>query len=251
MAGLGPELGFLVISLGDWRARMQPQLDDILGQLRQAKGPRLLSGTSAAGQAALPPAAVEEVSPEAGNSTRSRPRQGQWTGTMGSAQPRHHRVNGARVKTKTKVIFIGAASSFVLGLFLIFGGVGANTDAANSSGPAYGTEPGTPLIVFGVIFILLSLFTLIGWVIVEVTKFSVAEGKKYSSWKKTLTPGERMAVSAAEAGLLWEAHRKFRDHNREQRARVAESAAHGAPDTFGIRQRWQEQFDAGAQQPQH
>jgi len=47
--------------------------------------------------------------------------------------------------------------------------------------------------------------------------------RNYRAWKRTLTPGQRLAVTFAEALGLEAAHIAWRDHNRKEDARLTDS----------------------------
>jgi hypothetical protein len=66
---------------------------------------------------------------------------------------------------------------------------------------------------------------------IPVTAFSlylVRRETAYAHWKRTLTPEQRAALTIAEIAALEAAHLVWRDHNRDESARLAGSVM-GSP----------------------
>jgi hypothetical protein len=51
-------------------------------------------------------------------------------------------------------------------------------------------------------------------VLAVILRMAVADIRREMAWKRTLTPGQRLAVNLAEAAAMGAAHVAWRDHNR-------------------------------------
>ena len=86
-----------------------------------------------------------------------------------------------------------------------------------------GTYSNAPWSFWGVVFILMPLWTGIGWVVTEVMKFSAQQHRRYREWKASLTPQQRAAVDLAEAAAMTAAVVAMRKHHKRTDARLTSS----------------------------
>ena len=123
---------------------------------------------------------------------------------------------------------IAVTACVASGLFLITWG--------NHLASQDGTYSSAPWIFWGVVFILMPLWAGIGWVVIEVVKFSAQQHRRYREWKASLTPQQRAAVDLAEAAAMTAAVIAMREHHKRTDARLTSSVmGHTMPDGHTMR----------------
>jgi hypothetical protein len=103
----------------------------------------------------------------------------------------------------------------VLGIALL--SIGNHVSTYNDAG-------GTPLVVWGIFFVLMPLWAGAGWVIVKSAKFWAEQRRRYQEWKASLTPEQRAAVELGEAAAAVVATLEMIHHAREMGRRNTSSA---------------------------
>jgi hypothetical protein len=195
-----PGLGYQMISLDEWRERMQPVYDDALAQLRRAKTPVLSAApvTVTHSLMAPPPPTPEE-------------------------QVAYLPAPPPRITPVRRILAIVAGFMFSLGVILILAGNGTNSGGVIYGVAGSGTS-GDPVIGVGIALVIGSLLYIIVRTLINLGKIGRVAGREYKTLMGNLTPGERAAVHAAEFALLYEAQRKMREHNKAASERNAASA---------------------------
>jgi hypothetical protein len=124
---------------------------------------------------------------------------------------------------------IAVTAGVPLGLFLISWG--------NHLASRDGTYSSARRSFWGVVFILMPLWAGIGWVVIEVVKFSAQQHRRYREWKASLTPQQRAAADLAEAAAVTAAAIALREHHKRTSARLASSVlGYTMPDGHTMRQ---------------
>jgi hypothetical protein len=198
------ELGWHVISLADWRERMQPRADEALRMLSRAKTPQLASGPPG-----VPVAALEAGSPQPESQAPEPP---------GSPEPPLHRVPWLRIG----LISMGLSIPPALIAFAQNGG-----GTGNPPGPLC-----LPCALLALALFFWPVIALVIWAIRDIGKEAVAEGKRYAAWKNTLTPEQLNAVRLAELAALMavqhEVHKRVHSPEAEaRRQHVQDQIMHG------------------------
>lgn len=176
------------------RARLEEamtSLDETVQRYNQV----MAGGQGAAAGAAPPPTSVPPVT-----GTVARP---------SGPSPEETAAGMARRARNTRRFLLATGVSILLGIIFICIGVHVNDTYGNGSG----------WVVCGVLGIVTPV---LGWMtalIGAATVGIIEQERKYSAWKKTLPPEQRMAVSAAELGALMVAQHAFHERQKASHQR--------------------------------
>jgi hypothetical protein len=125
---------------------------------------------------------------------------------------------------------IAVTACVAFGVFLIAWGVHLQASYLG------GTYCNAPWSFWGVIFMLMPLWAGIGWVVLQVVKFSAQQHRRYREWKASLTPQQRAAADLAEAAAMTAAVVAMRQHHKCTNARLSSSVmGHAMPDGHTMR----------------